>query len=68
LFFEIIFIDSVNVRLWGRDRFLEENLGRGPKKIENHCTKYNPHTGGAVISDWNNCSRRERKILRASGR
>jgi hypothetical protein len=36
LFFEIIFIDTVNIKLWGRDRFLEENRGRGPKKIENH--------------------------------
>jgi len=23
----------------GRDRFSGENLGRGPKKIENHCFK-----------------------------
>jgi len=28
---------SVNVKLWGCDRFLEENVGCGPKKIEINC-------------------------------
>jgi hypothetical protein len=44
LFFEIIFIDSVNVKLWGHDRFLEENLGRGPNKIENHWSMLKTNT------------------------